>query len=93
MPLSREQAGHAALNYLRAEGVPVTSISQVVTIDDATFLLGSIYRTPAIPDFGNSWIIFYRTEELTTKLKSSDIVILDMDTGAVQYHGSANDEG
>lgn len=93
MPLSREQAGHAALSYLHAEGVHVTSISQVVTIDDATFLLGSIYCTRAIQDFGNSWIVFYRTEKLGTMLMSSNIVILDMDTGAVQYHGPANDEG
>ena len=85
--ISRERATEIASEVIR-ENALGTGIRQTLLLSELRSRAPSVYGV----DLSNCWIVYVERAN-GYMIASSTIVAIDRDTGRVNYHGSANDEG
>jgi hypothetical protein len=107
--ITREQAAEIAYQHLQRMDEILSQYLQEIdnkSLNQKNFIVSKIYRgndlpfrEPSISDWekydkDRCWIVYLRDpDECRGILKSSNIIIISMDSGKVLYYGTANDEG
>jgi len=86
---TRAQAAEIAGGHAKREGLG-SGEPQVLRLDEITGRRPCVYTNTPLE---RCWIAYLDRDDDCTRLESSVIVVVDMDSGSVVYAGSAMDEG
>ena len=85
--IERDEAKAIAAREIAAHGSG-SGVRHVLLLHELSFRAPKLYGGP---DLASCWIAY--AERTIPRIEPSIIVLIDKSSGAVLYHGSANDEG